>query len=1099
MASSISDLQDPAQSTSDSGGGGFSAFGFLNSGASAPPSDPLPTESAFSFLTPGGGGGEVAGSNPPSAFNFPSDGGNLGFGEALAQAPPVVSDVPSIGGAGGGSAFSFLGGSAPPAMDVAPMHVPVSGAAPVPVPESTGPKKRTRKAVMPGHAGRAAASELPAPAPPAPDASESTTEPPPAPPPPDPPANQEPTLPQEMPTATTAPNSITTTAIDDAASSTPTSVAVQQAPSTGGTPVAAMANSTAGDFTFAPPPRAEPAEVPMAASNNTSMMGSAFSFLQGASDGAPAAEGSPAPPPHEAPTAMPPPQSQQQRLQPQLPQHPFSPPPPPQPASIEKPQEPQAAPAEPPKSKEEKLKAAFNVSGVQQWLEHETNASTQDWRALLDEQAACLSMSQRKTEELEALRRSLLNTESDQNKLCEDEKFDEAGALDATIQELKDSIARRIEEVASVARRGEELSGKLLDLAHSREALTMNAFERVQVLQQESEEQLASTAERLQRRLASEEARLESEKKRVNISVSHLEKDQQNLSEEWQQVNEAIDQQTTEHTAERDQAKAQRAQLDAEIQQLQQSLDKKLLERATLSEAVDSAEIRIASIRSKFEKQLTRLEGKQRRVEEAEREVQQDSQQLQSMHEDLEQLHQTCREGAEQGRREIAEIISEQRRLRGMKRLTCRGVRLRTAWQTLLEPHREMLSKARQKWEQATRENARVAESSAAQETEAAKLRSQIDAVGLQLPALEAEKKRAVASRSFKEAGRLTEEIKKREQEQSTLETRLEALQQELATAREELIEKRQAEEAAQAELLEAEGAGAKEELRVLLRQSSDLEMLCRRLPSSSSDRRLYEQEIAVLQRSQEHFSSKFNIALDSLEEIPPDDDDAPESEANDSAAESTKEDEGTQAVSRDENGVTSNVSASTEAAAAAAEAAPSPPQPPDVEKEEEPAEAAPSPQPADPEELQQQYDELSQQLTDYQAREKSIDDEIQGAVEQDDFERAEELEEERKSMETSVEVVKGKLETVKAALDSCSGPDRTSMNDAAEPVDTSIHAEEGTAPDSAPTPNGCHLEEDAEGEHDAPSSTQEPGEQPEEEVAQVAQPPPPPPPPPEA
>jgi len=447
-------------------------------------------------------------------------------------------------------------------------------------------------------------------------------------------------------------------------------------------------------------------------------------------------------------------------------------------------------------------------------------------------------------------------------------------------------------------------------------------------------------------------------------------------------------------------------------------------------------------------------------------------------------------------------------------------VRLRTTWQTLLEPHREMLSQARQKWEQATREAAQLADSSAAQETEAAKVRSQIDAVGLQLPSLEAEKKRAVASKSFKEAGRLTKEIKGREQEQSELEARLEALQQELADGREKLIETRQVEEAAQVELLDAEGAGAKEELRVLRRQSSDLETLCRRLPSSSSDRRLYEQEIAVLQRSQEHLSSKFIIALDSLEEIPPDD--APESDTSDSAAESTKEDEGKLAVPENEKGGASvaaqdgQVSAAEDTAAAS-----SPPQPSEEEEEEEEeeeqakAEAPPPPPPveseatpADPEELQRQLDELSQQLTDCQAREKAIDDEIQSAVEQDDFERAEELEEERKKMEASVEEARSKLETIKAALKSCSGSDKISTTNVAEPPETSDHAVEETIPNAAPTPNGCQPEEehggeaahdappeeehDGEAAHDAPPSSQE---RQEAEDAPVAQPPPPPPP----
>jgi len=198
-------------------------------------------------------------------------------------------------------------------------------------------------------------------------------------------------------------------------------------------------------------------------------------------------------------------------------------------------------------------------------------------------------------------------------------------------------------------------------------------------------------------------------------------------------------------------------------------------------------------------------------------------------------------------------------------------------------------------------------------------------------------------------------------------------------------------------------------------------------------------------------------------------------------------------------------------AAAQDAAAASSPPQPSEEkeeeeEREEEPAKAgAPPPppaelaaSPADPEELQRQYDELSQQLTDCQAREQAIDNEIQGAVEQDDFERAEQLEEERRSMEESLEVVRGKLKTIKAALNSFSSSDKTSTTNAAEPLETSVHVVEEIIPIAAPTPNGCQLEEehDGEGAHDAPPSSQE---RQDEEAAEVAQPPPPPPPPPPA
>ena len=76
----------------------------------------------------------------------------------------------------------------------------------------------------------------------------------------------------------------------------------------------------------------------------------------------------------------------------------------------------------------------------------------------------------------------------------------------------------------------------------------------------------------------------------------------------------------------------------------------------------------------------------------------------------------------------------------------------RVCWQKLMEPHRELLGEARRAWECATERLAALSQRSAVQEAEAAKLRSQIDGHQQILPSLEAEKKLAVSSRSFKEA-----------------------------------------------------------------------------------------------------------------------------------------------------------------------------------------------------------------------------------------------------------------------------------------------------------------------------------------------------------
>ncbi|CAJ1457833.1 unnamed protein product, partial [Effrenium voratum] len=177
---------------------------------------------------------------------------------------------------------------------------------------------------------------------------------------------------------------------------------------------------------------------------------------------------------------------------------------------------------------------------------------------------------------------------AEQNSLCDKEQYEEADALDVTIQELKDKISKEFEEVASGAKKLVTFAGSLLSLSRDRASLAKQALDRVEALQLEGDEAFKTTEERCQRRLSAEQARLESERKRMDLAESHIQKDSANLQEEWQQVNEAIDQQTVEDVDERDTAMAKRSELDEEIRELERLLAKKLEQRKELTQVIDS-------------------------------------------------------------------------------------------------------------------------------------------------------------------------------------------------------------------------------------------------------------------------------------------------------------------------------------------------------------------------------------------------------------------------------------------------------------------------------------------------------------------------------
>lgn len=951
------------------GEGGTSAFGFLNSASEAANSQPQ-VESVFSFLN----SAEVAEPTPaPLQEGSPLGGGSafafLSGGSAGSQSSdhehPI--EVPGMASAHASPSVPSIT-SAPTAASVPGIaSIPVaSSAASAAVPES-GARRKTRKALLPGHASRpqeAAGVEPPRQSVSIPEESPFEEKPP-----LDVQAAAKPPPPPEPAPMPHLPASLDQLAAMEAEQAKAQEPAFEQRP---------------------PLEQVEGARIP---EDPKSQAGYTERLEE-----APVVATLPKPPVPEQPRAAPTPSPVEPKAK-------AKPPPPP-----------------PPPSPEEQLKGAFNVSGVWQWLDEQKMKSEKEQKHLLEEEAVCLSESQRTAEKIASLRVKLEETEAEQNTLCEQEEYEKADALDATIQELKDKISRELEEVAIGAKKLVSFAEHLLSLTRDRASLSKQALERVEAIQGEEQEEFQRNEERCQLRVNAEEARIEAERKRMDLAQSHLEKDGQNLNEEWQQVNEAIDQQTTEDAAERDKSVSEREKLDEEIKELERSLAEKMEQRKRLTQDIDSRDIKIACIRNKFEKQLGRLEGKQKRLEEAQKEMELDTQQVSQMELELKKEREALEGQGARHQFQMKEIQRTSKSLRRQRWFLAEVIQRRVVWQKLMEPHRHSLSQARSKWESATQKCVELSSASAGQEAEAAKLRSQIDIHVEMLPKLEAEKKLAVTSRSFKEAGRLTEEIRRRDEEKKTLEAKLETLQAGLQGAREELATCRQAEQEAEAELLKVEETCAIEELRVLRHQVKDLEDLCKSL--SITDRRLYEQEIAVLRHQQEHLSKKYSVNLASLEDISQEVIEELQ-EKNDMELPSDDEEEEAEQVPNgtSEPGMQpqqSDAPASSEIAQDASEEVTDHKEAAEAEKDAgehgEPAESE-SPAPAEPtvplspKSAQDRIGQLKTSIKELKAEIDPIEAEIDKAVEAEQFEHAEELENKRLDLSQKLEVFEKELD----------------------------------------------------------------------------------------
>ena len=118
---------------------------------------------------------------------------------------------------------------------------------------------------------------------------------------------------------------------------------------------------------------------------------------------------------------------------------------------------------------------------------------------------------------------------------------------------------------------------------------------------------------------------------------------------------------------ERDDARQQGLDLDVEIIELRRTLEAKIVQRSELQMMVDSCEIRIASIKSKFDKQLSRLDSKMKRLEETRRGLDQDVKQLEQMVVELDQAQKMCAESTACRGRQVAAMQQELERLQRVR------------------------------------------------------------------------------------------------------------------------------------------------------------------------------------------------------------------------------------------------------------------------------------------------------------------------------------------------------------------------------------------------------------------------------------------------
>ena len=266
--------------------------------------------------------------------------------------------------------------------------------------------------------------------------------------------------------------------------------------------------------------------------------------------------------------------------------------------------------------------------------------------------------------------------------------------------------------------------------------------------------------------------RLSAEEERLGMDLKHLERDEVLVEEERKELEGTIQEQTSDMEKLRDQAKERLERVNEEIQDLRALLDAKESLAAELQSDFAAQETAISKIRSKFSRQLARLENKLTALKANRKEWESETQHhehLKSSHESAIKAHSEALTAHEEMMKIIQEEISTAEKVEEIIVSEIVEAETREAADETSSELREL---------QADVLKCEAAADEANQVLMAAKatvnnLRDEIEQIEKQIPELEDQKKAAAASRDFKSAAKASKEIK-------DISARKERLQEEL-------------------------------------------------------------------------------------------------------------------------------------------------------------------------------------------------------------------------------------------------------------------------------------------------------------------------------
>ncbi|RMX64926.1 hypothetical protein DD238_006751 [Peronospora effusa] len=387
----------------------------------------------------------------------------------------------------------------------------------------------------------------------------------------------------------------------------------------------------------------------------------------------------------------------------------------------------------------------------------------------------------------------LRDVEAQQHHACEVEDFEKADALNATINSVRHCITLTESDVR-------KLDSELVAFVKTKEKAfanqlrstrgTLRELEKFRE-DQESERTVARNEYKLYEANQTEQLQFEAE--RIDAEMHHVSVSLENVISEKSEIEATIEGQCSSEFAVQAQLIEEKQAVEEEVRELERRLKEKQDRVRKIQTSIDTAQRDINTVRKRYSRQLKRIADREDGIKKTKAEVESDGKHLEQQRHEFE----------DKLKRYVEDISIIGKRIGAVKK-EMRAASLLANVLEAQETRREqsLIRKKQQTAELSSLNDATaVAEQSftmlSKQHEELEKSlsihRNAIASAEAMIPRLEQEKKTAAAQRNFKEAARISKDIKALEKDRSTAEEMVEVVELELQDL-EERIHKRNVE-----------------------------------------------------------------------------------------------------------------------------------------------------------------------------------------------------------------------------------------------------------------------------------------------------------------